>query len=151
MNTYDDIKYVNFISSQTKNYLDQVTDIISNKRKNDLIKTYDAKYTLPLVPLLSWFDKPHICRTDYYIDILNKYHHNGYCNRYHSIKFFVETEYGPCIHHDIKLNGLSAHNKYGTYMYYDDPKKIYLAHLNGRAFLTEDQKRDVRNKQITNH
>lgn len=100
------------------------------------------------VPLLFWYDKPHICNTQHYRKVINNKHFNYNQNKYIGVKFLVEATFGHIIYHDIKMNGIDEHEKYGTYLYYNDPGKIIVEHLNGRSYITQEKKDEIRARNI---
>jgi hypothetical protein len=44
----------------------------------DLVNYYDQKYGLPLLPLDFWYDKIHIARKSYYLEVI--FHRKGFFN-----------------------------------------------------------------------
>ena len=87
-----------------------------------------------LIPLLFWFDKTHVCRTEHYRNFLFR---RAYFLRDGD---FIEDTFGHRELDDIKGNGIGAHAKYGTFLYERDDGLELLAHLDGRRFLTPDQR-----------
>jgi hypothetical protein len=176
MNSHSDINYIGFIASseqtyesilksQFKNfYEDLLTD--SNqyfKRQgysvytavkaafplhaaSPLLITNIARYKLPLLPLVFWYDKPHIGRTDYYKNYVFGIEHVDYSSGKSSfVTNFIEDSFGQIQRNNIKRQGVAAFNNYGSYILYDDPSRVATVHLNGRGFLNEEQ-RETLNK-----
>ena len=83
------------------------------------------------------YDKPHITRTQTYKDIFS----TNILKR----GDFIEDVYGQFITKQIKIDGLRAHEEYGVWLFWDDDR-IYLKHLNGRGFLTEEMRNEVNNR-----
>eukprot|EP00873_Tetraselmis_striata_P016317 jgi/Tetstr1/436581/TSEL_025378.t1 len=82
---------------------------------------------LPLLPLLMWYDKPHIVARQYLLDFV-------YCPEASGVAIrtgeFTEDVLG---HHqlaDIKQHGMAAHAKYGTWVL--DAQRPLVYHLSGR-------------------
>jgi len=134
MDVQVNINYINFISSSTTDYLNKYHGVCGHH------VTKVCNYDIPLVPLPFWYDKPHICRTDYYKShVFGKQHYNCQTLKYIRINRFVEDTYGHIILNDIKHHGLIAHAKYGTFLYYDQPHIPQVLHINGRSFRCKEQ------------
>lgn len=140
MDEYDDVKYINFISSSTTNFLDRFHDFAKVK-PDEFLNKYSDKYKIPIIPLPFWYDKPHLCQTNYYKKILSSKYYNYATKKQEPVKSFVEDTYGHIILNDIKANGIKAHKKYGTFLYYENPEEPVLLHIRGRNYRTDEQKK----------
>jgi len=117
MDKYSWIRYLGFSSRSSAEYSKRFYVTTNIKIEEEI---YD---TIPLIKLLFWYDKNHICRTDLYRAILPGLHQGN----------FIEDVIGQREWCDIKENGIEVHKKYGTYLYYPNfGKDIYLYHSNGR-------------------
>ena len=130
---YTDINYINFISLQTVNY---EAKLIS--KYNSFYKEYKNKSnlcSLPLMPLLFWYDKPHVCRTSYYKDYVfgNKHLIIG-TNKYLCVKNFIEDSFGQVVKENIKSGGYEQFLNYNSFLYWDDPTSPAIAHIDGRTY-----------------
>lgn len=105
-------------------------DYFTNSLKYNMLNT-----GLPLMNLTFWYDKMHICRTDYYKQIFDIYHFD-YCNKkFIKIKSFIEDTFGQIVKSDIKRHGYTAFEKYKCYLLYDDINPAII-HLNSRSKLS---------------
>ena len=123
---YDKKGNINFLIDQTPNR-DLVTNIILNY--------FMEIYGLKLMPLVFWYDKTHVCRTDYY--------RNNIFNNNDDIKIisFIEDTFGINQKNDIIKNGIGIFDKYKSFLYYDNfPDNIIIKHNCGRHFLTDDDR-----------
>ena len=128
-----EIFYLNFQSSTTIDYINKMQNNYYNKI---LTEDYITKCGTKLLKLPFWYDKPHICQTSHYVNhVFGKKHYDPYIEKYIPIKKFVEDTYGQVILNDIKINGISAHEKYGTFLYNKSNQPL-LMHINGRTFMT---------------
>jgi hypothetical protein len=117
-----------FLNDQTPSR-DLVTNIILNY-------TQDI-YGLRLMPLVFWYDKTHLCRTDYY-------RNNIFKNDDIKIISFIEDTFGIHQKNDIIKNGFQSFSKYRSFLYYEDfPDSIMIKHNSGRHYLS-DSDRDKR-------
>ena len=90
-----------------------------------------------VITLTFWYDKPHICRTDFYISFVfgqkhSSFKEDGTCAKM-KVKNFIEDTLGNCMTSDIKENGYSAFMKYGAYVL-NDSEDILVSHMRGRTF-----------------
>jgi hypothetical protein len=156
MDKSDEIKYVNFMSSSSTNYLNRIFKLKNGFKghkidKEQIIKSNKEKFGIDIVPLMFWYDKPHICRTDYYKSfVFGQKHYDSLRDKLIQIRSFVEDSLGNVILNNVKKNGLSAHAAYGTYLYYEEPDAEYVSHSNGRAFITDEQRKVIieQNKSV---
>jgi hypothetical protein len=144
MDTQPDVKYVNLLSKSTCNYINLVDGKYNMKLTKRVFPSGQS-----LIPLLFWYDKPHVaCRKHYLLlvfgcgldgryDFTNKMERNR--------KFivgkgdFIEDTFGSFILGDLKEHGMSRHgDMYGTWIL--DACQIHTRHLHGRRFLSQDQK-----------
>jgi hypothetical protein len=138
----NDIKYVSFVSSPTENYVKKLNYHMHKYLKeetkgNGIVETYTKHFSIPLIPLDFWYDKPHICSVEFYKEfVFGKQHYDYKQQKYFKVKNFIEDTLGQVEKNDIKLNGLSAHAKYGTYLLYDFDH-LAILHINGRRIINE--------------
>jgi len=117
MDKYLCIRYIGFSSSSSKDYSKRL--LVTNIKLTE--EFYD---TIPLIKLLFWYDKNHICRTEFYRSLLPGLHRGN----------FIEDVIGQKEWKEIKTEGLEAHQKYGTYLYYpNNGKDTFLYHSKGRT------------------
>ena len=132
MTRHNNINYVNFISLQTVNY---EAKLIS--RYNTFYEEYKKKSDLcglSIIPLLFWYDKPHICRTSYYKDyVFGNKHLILKTRKRISVKNFIEDSFGQVVKENIKIGGYEEFIKYNSFLYYDDPDNPAIAHIDGRT------------------
>ena len=132
MTRHHDINYINFISLQTINY---ETKLIS--RYNTFYEEYKKESDLcglSIMPLLFWYDKPHICRTSYYKDYVFGGKHLILKTRKRiNVKNFIEDSFGQVVKENIKIGGYGEFRKYNSFLYYDDPDNPAIAHIDGRT------------------
>eukprot|EP00854_Cymbomonas_tetramitiformis_P015377 gene15377-18192_t len=144
------VNYLSLLSSSTLNYAAQVVTRYQLKLGNlvrplhDLLPVRDERQGAVsgcLVPLLFWYDKPHVASTEYYWEhVFN----TGVLRK----GDFIEDVWGQQMLADIKRHGLQEHAKYGTFIYDDgpvDPRTGFggtpaIRHIDGRRFLTSEQK-----------
>jgi hypothetical protein len=122
------------------------------RRWLDLKKEYGESYSkfllytrmrfgLPLMPIDFWYDKPHIVRRDDYLNfVFGQRHFNFQTGVSMEVTNFVEDSLGNIERSNIKRHGYCGFSQYGTYSLYDDPSMPILGHLDGRSYLTEEQK-----------
>lgn len=142
MDDNNEINYINFISSSTTNYLSRMFKT-GNKWKIDqkIREKNKEKFGIPIVPLMFWYDKPHLCRTDFYkYFVFGGVHYNYKTNNLIKVRSFVEDSFGNLILDNIKVRGLQEHTLYGTYLFYETPDEEHLRHVNGRGFITQEQR-----------
>ena len=123
------ISYVGFVSKKSIEYRQR----ICNGRNLPITDTFKVN-DIPFTRLFYWYDKPHIARTSHYRDFV-------FCNGFFRRGDFIEDTLGHVQLDDVKKNGLQAHARYGTFLYYpDEGKKAALVHLNGRRFMTDAER-----------
>ena len=125
-------------------------DLLSlrNNNKTKLILDYHKiKYGLPLMFLVFWYDKTHICRTEFYKKfIFNNIHTNYKAGKSMRVSNFIEDSVGNIQMENIKYNGLCAFKNYGSYILYDDiTPAIY--HSNGRKYIPKDEIEKITGKK----
>merc|ERR1712136_491536 len=127
----DRIKYVSFCSNTTSTY----EHMIRSKYGLKITRTWE--FGVPLMPLIFFYDKPHVCSTAYYREVVlgsGSLVQQG-C--------FIEETLGKAQRTDILEHGMSQHSKYGTYQLdeRDDEGRPIVAvrHVNGRSFLSPTQ------------
>ena len=141
----EEIKYVGLPSSSSINYLE--TASVRDPDLRSSMTSQEARFGLPLYPLLFWFDKTHICRTEHYRTFVFGQHHQFDADQRLSgesaVIFkrgdFIEDTLGHRQLADIRAHGFSAHAKYGTFLFDDGGGEI-ISHLDGRRFLTPSQR-----------
>jgi hypothetical protein len=134
MISHNNINYINFLSLQTINY---ECRLIS--RYNIFYEDYKKKSNLcdlPIIPLLFWYDKPHICRTSYYKEyVFGTKHLIIKTNKKISVKNFIEDSFGQVLKENVKSGGYPEFVKYNSFLYCDDPSNPAIAHINGRKYI----------------
>ena len=90
----------------------------------------DPHLSSPLLPLLMYYDKPHIVWTEH---LRERVYGNG------ALKTgdFVEDVLGRAQMEDIKANGIQAHGQYGTWVLCDDEDSPATYHLSGRKVVAD--------------
>lgn len=96
------------------------------------------EFGVPLMPLIFFYDKPHIASVRYYRDIV--FGPDSVVRR----GDFIEETFGKLQREDIVQNGLLAHGKHGLYQL-DDRNEAgeplaTVRHINGRAFFSPEQR-----------
>lgn len=112
------LKAVHFQATATTNYVDKV------KRRYglDIQPRVADNLEYPLIPLVFWFGRTHVARTDYYRDfVLNRKLQTGD----HLEELLGETQLK-----DILKNGMAVHALYGNYVLNQGKEVLY--HLSGR-------------------
>ena len=179
------VKYVGFASTSSLDYAEQVS---SRCRGLPRLQSLAPRLGgLPLLPLLFWYDKTHICEVAHYRHFVFGEPEVGAAGgaaaggaggaaeareaeerggvgeedtggeggetgaaaaRVSTIwgkmcvlrpGDFIEDTLGHVQLDDIKANGMGAHAKYGTFLF-DDGRGEVLSHLDGRRFLTGEQR-----------
>ena len=148
MLNHSDINYIGFVSKQTSNYESFLQskynqfyrDFLAHLHvdgllmKNNLSELLNYRYGLSLLPLVFWYDKPHICKTSYYKDYVFGMKH--YClktNKEIKVKNFIEDTFGQLEKENIKIGGFCQFKKYGSFLLCDS-KQVAIAHSNGRSY-----------------
>lgn len=91
-------------------------------------------FGLPLMPLVFFYDKPHIMRTSNYIALFDN----------HRIKEFPEDTVGHIQKDEIARNGLEGFYKYSSFLLYDNfPDVILTAHSNGRSYILSNDRQKM--------
>lgn len=130
---HDNINYINFLSKQTINYESQLIS-----RYNIFYEDYKKKSDLcglSIIPLLFWYDKPHICRTSYYKEyVFGTKHLIIKTNKKISVKNFIEDSFGQILKENVKCGGYLEFEKYNSFLYCDHPSNPAIAHINGRKY-----------------
>ena len=115
------LHYVGIQSRTTLRYKERVADrfgiALEEKRMPQL--------TSPLLPLLMWYDKPHIACVEH---LRQRVYAGGVLR----LGDFVEDVFGRAQMEDIKQHGIGAHAKYGTWVLSDDDESPVTYHLSGR-------------------
>jgi len=134
------IKYVGFLADSNVQYTNRRDNHQRQLSAGLSVLQRWGRLKLPLVPLLYWYDKTHICRSDHYREFVFERHQRRRWGLRNGD--FIEDTLGQEQLKDIKINGIGAHGKYGTFLYYnDDGRHRCIRHLNGRRYLTKEQKR----------
>jgi hypothetical protein len=113
-------------------------DKSSNKQLvTNIIQSYTKiKYGVPLMYLTFWYDKTHICRTDFYRkNIFDTIHIDYSTGNSQRVKNFIEDSVGKIFQSNIKRHGLAAFKNHSMYILHDD-STVAIRHSNGRAYLT---------------
>lgn len=114
------LKACHFGATATMNYVAKVKqryglDILPRHAVVDSIE-------FPLIPLVFWFGRTHVARTDYYRDFV--------LNREIEVGDHLEELLGERQLKDMQQTGMEAHDLYGNYVL--DQGKEVLYHLSGR-------------------
>lgn len=127
MNENPWLKAVHFCATATLNYIQKV-----KKRYGlDVQPRMVEELTFPLVPLVFWFGRTHVARSEYYRDfVLNRELKTGD----HLEELLGETQL--C---DVCKNGMKAHALYGNFVL--DQGKEVLYHLSGRRVRAVNEER----------
>mmetsp|Transcript_86784 Transcript_86784/g.258972 ORF Transcript_86784/g.258972 Transcript_86784/m.258972 type:complete len:124 (+) Transcript_86784:2-373(+) len=97
-----------------------------------------TEFGIPLLPLLFFYDKPHICSLEHYRDVV--------FGPDSPVKQgdFIEDTVGQAQRSDILQHGLDAHGKYGTYQLDERDAAgrplVVVRHVNGRSFWSPEQR-----------
>ena len=103
------------------------------------------KYNLPLMPIILWYDKIHICKTLFYktfvfetihIDYGSNNINTGKHKQIKRVKSFIEDTLGNVEMNNIKRHGIMAFNNYGTFVL-NDANMPAIIHKNGRGFISK--------------
>ena len=113
MRAHADLHYVGIQSRTTLSYKERVADRFGIQ----LEERWMPQLSSPLLPLLMWYDKPHIVSVEY---LRNHVYIDGAL----SLGDFVEDVLGRPQLEDIKRHGICAHGKYGTWVLADDNKCV---------------------------
>lgn len=127
------LKYVTFPTKRTGNHVQKGACKYHAKLQ------YQKFGQVKLYPLLSWFDRNHICSVKYYRDfVFNwKAFHGIGLKRGH----FIEDNLGQKYQTDIRTHGWrKSQSEYGTWLFTVDPpvngKEVpMLSHVDGRRYL----------------
>lgn len=126
------LKYVGLCSATTQHYEHSVLS------KYGLRLQRTCEFGVPLMPLIFFYDKPHICSRRYYQEVI--FGEDSPVRR----GDFIEETHGKAQRADILLNGMGVHDRYGTYQLDDRDQSgetlVVVRHINGRAFLTPEQR-----------
>ena len=116
------LRYVGIQSRTTLRYKERVADRFGIALDEFIAHPHLSS---PLLPLLMYYDKPHIVWTEH---LRERVYANG------AVKpgDFVEDVLGRAQMEDIKANGIRAHGKYGTWVLCDDEDSPATYHLSGR-------------------
>jgi hypothetical protein len=125
------VKYIGLPSASTLKYDSQVLS------KFNVVVKHTNEFGPRLLPLIFFYDKPHICSVSFYKSFVfgpNSPLGNG---------DFIEETLGKHERRDIIANGMQAHSKYGTYQLEDDSTGSLgpvVMHVHGRVYLTAEQR-----------
>ena len=108
----------------------QVLEAVAERFGFQLTELHQAPLGSPLLPLLMWYDKPHIVWTDY---LRTRVYACGILRP----GDFVEDVFGRAQMEDIKKHGMDAHSRYGTWVLCDDDTSPVTYHLSGRKVLAQ--------------
>jgi len=128
----DHVKYVCLCSVTTFDYDHMVLS------KYGLRISRTSEFGIPLMPVLFFYDKPHICSVEHYRNVVfgpDSPVQKG---------DFIEDTLGQAQRTDILQNGMVAHGKYGTFQLDDrneaDEPLVVVRHINGRSFWSPEQR-----------
>lgn len=127
------LKYVGLTSVSTQTY-----ERYAPSKFGIHVKSTREFGGIPLLPLIFFYDKPHIVPTDHYRNVIfgpDSVVKQG---------DFIEETYGVAMRRDIMKRGIKAQREYGTYQLDERDEAgvplIYVAHVNGRAYLSAEQR-----------
>jgi hypothetical protein len=120
------LRYISLQSRTTLHYSRRVAERFGFQ----LTELRQAPLGSPLLPLLMWYDKPHIVWTDY---LRTRVYASGILRP----GDFVEDVFGRAQMEDIKKHGMDAHSRYGTWVLCDDDTSPVTYHLSGRKVLAQ--------------
>lgn len=128
----DHLKYVGLCSSTTQSYEHMVLS------KYGLRVARTLEFGVPFLPLIFFYDKPHVCSLRHYRDTVlgpDSPVRRG---------DFIEETLGRAQREDILRHGLSVHGRYGTYQLDERDEAgealAIVRHVNGRSFLSPWQR-----------
>eukprot|EP00658_Telonema_sp_P-2_P008112 TRINITY_DN13038_c0_g1_i3.p2 TRINITY_DN13038_c0_g1~~TRINITY_DN13038_c0_g1_i3.p2 ORF type:complete len:181 (-),score=30.12 TRINITY_DN13038_c0_g1_i3:293-835(-) len=102
------LKYVSLASRSSMGYQARVAD-----RFGLQISPTRVTPGLAVLPLLMWYDKPHLCFKDHYLQFVFEPSESGVRIREGE---FPEDVLGQRLVHEIREKGMDAHEKYGTWV-----------------------------------
>lgn len=129
----ESVKYIGFCSVSTLNY----DHMVRSKFGVQVLST--SEFGIPLMPLIFFYDKPHICSTNFYREFVFG------PGSLVGPGDFIEETLGTAQRADIIQNGMAAHQKYGTFQL--DTRDMagepfaLVRHVNGRSFMSPEQRR----------
>ena len=107
---------------------------------NLILDYHKIKFGLPLMFLVFWYDKTHICRTEFYKKfIFDNIHTNYKTGQSMRVTDFIEDSVGFIEMENIKYNGICSFKNYGSFVLYDNMTSPAITHSDGRKFLTEEE------------
>ncbi|CAJ1399861.1 unnamed protein product [Effrenium voratum] len=130
MTQHEELKYVGLSSVSTLNYDNMV------RSKFGVAISQTLEFGIPLMPLIFFYDKPHICRTAHYRDLLGP----GSLVRKGE---FIEETLGVAQREDIIKHGCPRQVRHFPARFPSDEyggQFAVVRHLNGRAFLSPEQR-----------
>eukprot|EP00271_Cylindrocystis_brebissonii_P013088 TRINITY_DN32670_c0_g1_i1.p1 TRINITY_DN32670_c0_g1~~TRINITY_DN32670_c0_g1_i1.p1 ORF type:complete len:295 (+),score=11.70 TRINITY_DN32670_c0_g1_i1:210-1094(+) len=128
------VKYIGLLSNATEGYAEARTHGPAQNQPLPIEHFNDE----PFVKLLFFYDKAHVAQTDYYRNVVFGKH---CCVRRGD---FIEDRFGHWQLKKIYLEGLSAHIRFGTYLWYpENGLHRHIQHLQGRKFLLERVKDEL--------
>lgn len=140
MRRHGDIKYVGFTSIRTTRY----TLNIHPALPPSIIPPDSYPYSIPLVRLYFWFDKPHIASTTFY---RNKVFSKGIFSR----GDFIEDRLGHIMLDRIKEPDseqakIAVWTEYGCFLWWPGEGTQVLRHINGRKAIWKGNKENQNQK-----
>jgi hypothetical protein len=135
------INYIGFVASSNVEYHKSEKHMGSLKDKRNRILQYGSDETglsLTLTPLYFWYDRNHLANREFYLKVYEN-------NPKLKTSSFIEDTFGQKQIAELsKDKSQKAFDKYGTYLYYPNMgRDSYIGHINGRKFLTNDQRQLV--------
>lgn len=135
MHTHSDrVKYIGLTSVSTQTY-----ERFAPSKFGIQVRSTREFGGVPLLPLIFFYDKPHIVSTQHYREVVlgdDSVVQKG---------DFIEETYGVRMRRKIMRSGLAAHQEYGTFQLDERDEQgtplIFVAHVNGRAFLSAEQRK----------
>lgn len=131
LEAYNFVKYIGMVSASTEKYAEARSH---GPHQNIPLET-EYFNNEPFVKLMFWYDKGHIARSDYYRNVVFG---KNCCIRRGD---FIEDRFGHWELKKLYEEGMSAHIRFGTYLWYpNNGEKRCIQHLQGRKFLLEEDK-----------
>jgi hypothetical protein len=145
-NQFLNINYIGFVASSNQEYHKSQKHMGQSKNRHNRIFQYkndETGLTVTLTPLYFWYDRNHLANREFYLKIYEDYPKLKTAS-------FIEDNLGQKQIAELsKDRSQKAFDKYGTYLYYPNMGKgNYIGHVNGRKFLTNDQRQKVYGNEL---
>lgn len=149
------VRYISLLSKSTWDYATQ-----TQGKYNINLQAQTTSTGLNFIPLLFWYDKPHVADRLHYLSVVFGLDGQGKWNpsedfktrkKQHLVKKgdFIEDTFGGYMLNDIKNKGIEQHAVYGTWVL--DMGEIVTCHLHGRRYMTAVQREQSGYKARISH